>query len=744
MTMGKLRRVALGVTALAVTIAASVAVPTAQADTGSSTGIAPTPGKGVGSGQWGFVGDIETAKDTTYTYGLGFSPTDDSLWVTDSGKVTYSNFLCGLAGLTSPCQQGNPRIFKYQRVGQPAGSSDEKTTTDYTGDGVYSSNATYTSSAGRNAGIGAKYATLADRQTVTFPASEATVHGPRDVSFTKDGTAWVVDSEAVAPVGGPAGAIKRFAPDMTPLSGAGWTGPWANRDLPGVHFYRVGSAVTKDNTVLVNSETSDRLQEYQADGTWLRSIKLDVPAGTATPGDPGYRNPYGVTVDPVDGSMYIPLINFRDDTYWKTQQPFLEKRDATGKIIAHIGEGYLPKGQVVFASAVEPTNQHVFVWSQTSAVFEFTKDGDFVRKYTSTQFPGLTDVRDLAFDTNGRMYFTVAQGTSSTRVMILGKTPSPALGTCGTFSSDRTSATLNFACDSLATKTPYQQTPVLDFVVEASTDGGSTWSVLPKAAASTETTRTVAGLDPSATYQFRVSAWNEAGNSDWSTISMVDYKAVDDSASTTSPAPVTIDVRANDTGSATPDSISLVDADGKAVTTLTEDGKGTFTMDGDKVVFTPVKGFAGTVTAPYRAHFADCGLDATITVTVTAPKTSLTLTASGAVPDAWILKATGSDTFGGHTGVHSSVEPGAHALSSTGPDGYTAGAWTCTLADGTPVPVIGDVVNVAEGTDVTCDIRHDIAPTPTPTPTPTVTPTHGPTPTHRPTHRPPGLPSTGN
>lgn len=77
----------------AVTPAAPTPAAPAQAATGSETSVPFTPGKGVGSGTWGVVGDIETAArtqdggvDTTFNYGLAFDGSGN-LWVTDSGKV---------------------------------------------------------------------------------------------------------------------------------------------------------------------------------------------------------------------------------------------------------------------------------------------------------------------------------------------------------------------------------------------------------------------------------------------------------------------------------------------------------------------------------------------------------------------------------------------------------------------------------------------------------------------------------
>ncbi len=484
----------------------------------TSVPVVANQGKSQGSGLWGYVGDIDTRTTTTFTYGVAFDPTDESMVVTDSGKVVYSTFSCGLVGQASPCQIGTPRVFDY-RLNAPTAGTGEGAFTSYTVDGVFTGTATPSASTtgdGTNAGLGLRYASLGDRTVVTLPTANGQnlKHGPRGVAFAPDGTAFVVDSESVAPVGGTPGAVLRFGQGLTDLPDAGWTGVWAQRDQPGVHFYRVGAATTPQGTVLVNSETSDRLQEYAADGTWIRSIKLDLPANTAGQGDPGYRNPYGIAVDPVDGSLYLPLVNFRDDAYWQTKDPFIEKRDANGALIGTFGQGRFARGQVIFGVAVEPKTRDVFAWTQTGSIQQFTSAGTFVREFTAAEFPGLTNVRAVAFDPNGRMYVTVAEGTNNTRVMILGKTPAPVTELTASCPVDKDSVTLTWANASATAKAPYQQSSLLDFVVERSPKGQGQWQVVPKPAASTATSRTLQGLGDASAYDYRVSAWNEAGNGD--------------------------------------------------------------------------------------------------------------------------------------------------------------------------------------------------------------------------------------
>ena len=607
----------------------------AHAATGQQTSVPYTVGKGRGSGQWGFVGDVDTYDNkTTYSYGIGIDPVDGSLVVSDSGKVLY-NALCQIYGYPArPCQTGNPRVFDYAATGIPETSLHE-----YKVNGQYASGTAANQSPGRNSGLGGAFKSLAERTTYVYPAP-TTAHGPRGVTFA-DGKTYIVDSEAAAPATGPAGAISIFDANLAPSGGLGYTGTWAQRNDPGVMFYRTGTATTPRGTVLVNSEVSDRIQEFNPDGTFVRSILLDLPPVAG--GDSGYRNPYHVAVDPVDGSMYISLINFRDDTYWTSRPAFLEKRDADGNVIARIGEGYLPKGQVVFGSAVDPVTQDVFVWSQNSTGFyQFTKDGAFIKQFTPTEFPGLTTPRAITFDKGGRLYVTVAEGTNSTRVMILGQTPAPTTATCAAMSADRKSVTLNYDCASDAGPVPYRQTPLLDYVIEQSADGGATWSVVPATAASTANTETITGLDPAATYQFRVSAWNEAGNGDWTDVQIAPVTAVDDTASTPAGTAVTVPVLENDISSTTPapvpDSVQLIDpATGQPATTVTVTGEGTYTVVGNEVQFTPAATFAVSTTTPvtYRATYGACSTEASLTVTVgdTSPSLSVEKSINGDAAD---------------------------------------------------------------------------------------------------------------
>lgn len=592
--------------------------------TGQATSVTYTAGKGQGSGHWGTVGDIETVGSggPTFTYGLAFDASSSTLWVTDSGKVLYSRFGCLLAGHSgSSCQLGTPRTFVYHRT------QADDSTGDYTVDGAYTVDGMGDPT--RNDGIGARFESVADRTVLIAPyaaTGENVGNGPRGVDVAADGTAWVVNSEKVAPLGGPAGVVDRFAPDATHIGGSGWSAAWADRDQPGVHFYRTGVAATPQGTVLVTSEVSDRLQEYAADGTWIRSIKLDVPPGTYSAGDRGFRSPYGISVDPTDGSMYIAYTIFRDEAALKAT-PFIEKRDKDGALLATFGTAQLKPGEVVFGTAVNPTNHHVYGWNESGAVHEWTADGTFVRSFSAGTapgtFPGLTAIRDVEFDETGRMYVSVAQGTASTRIMILAQTPGPVTSTCSTLSADRTSVALGWDCDP-AKKPTTATVPVHDYVVEQSVDGGTTWTVVPHAAASTETSRTITGLDPSIDHRFRVSAWNEAGNGDWAEFApAAPVTVVDDAGQADYGQPVTVDVLANDaSATAAPldaGSLTLLDASGAPTSSIDVSGEGRYEVTGGKIRFTPAADFSGTARAVPYSVYGDCVIaTASVSATIAA------------------------------------------------------------------------------------------------------------------------------
>lgn len=695
--------------------------------TGKVTSVPAIPGKGRGTSEWGFVGDVETydAK-TTFSYGVAVSPADGSLWVTDSGKVVFNALACRLSGASgAPCQLGSPGVLHY-----PAGNA---TATDYQGNGVYKPTRS-TNSTGVNAGFGAQYAALSAAQRQDFPgpgvATPMLEHGPRGIIATANGTAWYADSEANAPFNaGVPGALGRLDSNMNPLSGAGFSAPWAQRDQPGVVFYHTGVAEDSTGKVWTNSEISDRFVAFNPDGSPAGSpVLLDLPGPPVQ-----YRNPYSVAIDKADDSFYVPLVNFRDDSAMGPS-PFLEKRDKNGTVIGQFTAPNLPKNQVVFSAYVDPVTRHVFAWTESNtgsatapAFLEWDKDGNLIDTFGTADVPELANVRGMAVDKNGYRYVTVNQGSSTTRVMILAKTPEPVTSVCPLRSADGESVKLAWQCEgpdaensTTATPDDYGQAPVLDYVVEQREVGTTAWTVTPHAA-STQKNRTITGLDPAKQYEFRVSAWNEAGNGDWAAATAVVAEAEDDTIDAAHNTAGSVDVLSNDTfaPAATAGQVSLLDANGDPTTSYAVSGQGTYALSGTEVTFTPEPGFSGTADpARYRVTLdKDCAVEAKITAKVAAAAV-LTLSKKvdgdpgAAAPSAWTLIANGpgSATYSGTTGstevTRRTVVPGDYTLSESGPTaGYTTAGFVCATNGGAPAAA-GTTVSLSAGDKVECEVTN--------------------------------------
>jgi len=546
-TSGRRRiRRKLGVFLMSALLTAGVAVTTAtpaQATVGNpvvrttpagTTSAAATQGKAGGSGLWGYVGDIKTRNaGAVYSYGLAVSPLDGSVWVTDSAKAIYtsSSLICGFAGGTlfgGVCYVGESRVMHYSAVG-----------TDWAV-GQYAGNGTYAAPpAGANGGIGANYESLADATVLsgTEPGmTNGEFGGVRGLAIADDGTAWIADSDTFigSAIASNAGKnIRLIAADESEGASFGGSATWAQRYEPGRLLYPVGVAKLTTGNVLISSTTADLLQEFQPDGTWVRNILLDRPANTAYAGDAGFRNPNGLAVDPTTGDI---LVNYTAAGSGRGQM--VERIDAsTGALVQTIGVGALPNNTNGFALAVDPKTGELFVAMENGQLYTFAADGTYLGRFSafgsgSANGQLSQTVRGIAFDARGFLYVTVAEGTASTRVQILARTPDPVTAVRASYACavdgdrvptgaiDRTSVEVNWAGVTEGV-TADAQTPVRDYVIERSADDGTTWAVVPTATATTWN-ETVAGLNPNVAYQFRVSAWNEAGNGDTSVTTVSD------------------------------------------------------------------------------------------------------------------------------------------------------------------------------------------------------------------------------
>lgn len=616
------------VTALAVALSPTHAIATQKMPDGhasastyvsdqdrSKTTVPLTAGKAQGSNKWGVIGDVRTIPldgSKTYNYGIGLNPKNGQLVVSDSAKIGYSRTEClaAGAGFVSSCKTGTPRVFAFDRLK----NTNDPSLSTYSGNGQYSSGVGPSSGRTDNLGVGGAFASGDARKTYNYPNWPTENHGPRHLDFTPEGEAWVVDTEhriKFDPKNPPPyNTITRFDSGLQVQGYVGWT-PTSiqpvknNPNFKGqVHDYPVGIATAPDGTLLSTSQYGYRVNRWNPDGTYNAThdskIPADQPFGTVIN---GLRAPYTVAVDPVNGDYYIGAIEFRDSSV-STLPAVIEKFDKDGNFIKHVGQERF-KQEVFLGTEVHPQTRHLFAWTQTQdAIQEFDADGNWVREWKlrgndtthmaaelpglfAANFGGTIGPRAIDWDEHGHMYLTVAQGTNDARVMILGQTPDPVKSAC--VSSNGSDATISIDCETpIGNAVPYGQTPIQDFVVERSDDGGTSWKVVD-APKSIDKERTVTNV--TATTRFRVSAWNEAGNSDW----VEAKRAIDDEKTAVWGDTVDIEVLSNDSGVGPADAaaLSLLDTNGNKVNTLpaTPQGGGSpvghFVVDNGKIRFLP-------------------------------------------------------------------------------------------------------------------------------------------------------------
>lgn len=785
---------------------AVVGDPSKKSTAAGVTSVPATQGKAQGSGLWGYVGDLKTRQgDTVFNYDIEVSPTDGTVWVTDSAKVIYTKyaFLCSLSGGTmvssSVCLVGESRLMKF-----PLEAGADWATGQYTVDGGYA-----TAPAGTNAGIGANYADRTAANTSngsTLPNGRFA--GIRGLAVTNAGDPWAIDADfgitAIAPggkgarlvdadLGGEGASFGR----LTWPSGTGWT----NRYDPLAFDYAVGATRLANGNIIITHQTAELLKEFKPDGTFVRTIYLNQPKGSAYPTDAGYRSPYAIAVDPANGDLLVGYID-----PGRGNKSFIERIDPTDCVTEPtgnapagstrdrcavkktIGVGTLATGDdqtwATFAIAVEPRTGDIYVAQRSGLVSVFASGGAAKGSFSAfgvgAKDGQLDLVRGLTFDARGFLYVTVNEGTSDARVQIFARTPDPITGLSAAY-TDASKTAVDLSWDALATGvTPDAQAPVRDYVVESSTDGGTTWTVMPTSAG-TGASQRVTGLAADASYQFRLSAWNEAGNGDVavaaptlpaSTITVVKTGAgetaasVDDALIVPADDEVEFTYTVTNEGPSTVTDLTLTDSVlGTVTEVVTPDFDGTL-QAGESVVFRatgPVAAgdYTNKVTAqgtsagqPVTAEDVWFGFGATSGLSVvklgdgvaaataddahhvpagTEVRFTYLITNEGNLPltvheveDDVLGPLTAPEGFDGVLEAGASIE-----FTATGPVG--AGAYHNT------VTVFGeDVAGEITATDEWYGFG-DQPVTPTPTPTPTSTPT---VPTVPPTGNPTGGPTT--
>lgn len=517
--------------------------PAATSTPAGVTSVPETDGKARGSGLWGYAGDVKTrASGKVFSYGLSVSPADGALWVTDSAKIVWSSNAFGCRALEGKiiggfCYVGESRVLRYGQV-----ADTDWARGDYAGNGTFARPSTQA-----NAGVGVNYVPRSDAMDLngsTLPGER--FGGARGVAATDSGGAWVLDSDfAVTALENQNLAVRTLGSDGTEGASFGqatWPSgnSWTNRHHPLSFDYPVGIARLGNGNLVATSQTPELLKEYQEDGTFVRNIVLTQPAGSSGPGDRGYRSPYAVAADPstpendvlvgyIDPEKGNPSVIERFDLDTCTSEsvgaPAGSSRDrcemtnriGAGVLEVGVGGGVNDSNAVTFAIQVEPSSGDIYVGQRQGKVQVFASDGEHRGSFpgygTGSQNGKLDQVRGIGFDERGLLYATTSQGTRNTRVQIFGRTPDPVTGLTAAYpGTDLSEVSLTW--DAPASAVPGSgQLPLRDYVVEVSTDAGTSWRVIARPV-STDTSADISGLDPTSAPVFRVSAWNEAGNGD--------------------------------------------------------------------------------------------------------------------------------------------------------------------------------------------------------------------------------------
>lgn len=774
-------RISAGITAAAVAVMLLVTVPGTAANaligdptiasngTPGATSVPATQGKAAGSGLWGYVGDVETrtpgantGSNVVWTYGLDFSPLDGSLWVTDSAKAVYSNngFVCEFNGGTlqnGRCYSGVvSTVNRYGLAASPDWAI-----------GQYSGNGTWTAeTSGANGGIGANFqalsdATIIDGTTATAGANAlGTFGGARGIAVDTDGTVWVADPDYGLAESTAHRPVRLFNPDGTETTSSfgSPTWSWADRYKSDKFEYNVSvSRMASGNFLVTNGGVSTLVKEFAPDGSFVRTIHL-----------PGGRSPYNANIDPTDGTILMRYTgsNVIERIDPNNCTPFTPSVAYDPPVVqcAVLQTITLPASGDGFTIGVDPLTGQIYAGLESNLLYVYEADGTYLGRFSpygngngngqipaSGRFPahslGGGTVRDIAFDARGFMYLTVGEGSANTRVEIFARTPDPITGLTAAYNSAKTSATLSWDALALGV-TDDAQVPVKDYVIELSTDGGTSWTILSPvtATAGTTMTTTVTGLNSADTHLFRVSAWGEAGNGDTATATPTDAPAasigvvkadehdnvtptVDDAIDlASSGGSVGLVVTVTNTGDDAIENITVADVvtGSGTVTGLDCDflGDGSLTGTTWAGPFLPDASFectatldevtevlhTDTITASGTGVISDLPVTGTSSYYAVSNYSSLTLvkkvSSGDASPSGWTLTADGPTPITGKTGADSVtdavVTAGLYTLTeSGGPSGYQQASLACVAGDES-IPVVDGQVRVAPGADVTC------------------------------------------
>lgn len=514
-----------------------------------------TSGKAVGSGKWGYVGDLQVSGTgdanmlpNPHLYGLDINEKTGELVVTSNGKCN-----------TVACF-GDAGVYTFD-VTDPAYAGAQ-----YQGNGYYGA----TNDEGAD-GVGTSFSAPIS----LAPAPGTQWRSPRGVYVDdSDGSIYVVDSSAgLNPIftgGGRTNHISQYDSDgnfVRSFGGPVGSGPGSLNNPYGISGY--------GDELYVASMNDQAVKVYSKDGTYLRQF-------------PTTQSPWGLDVDEKTGDVYVATFQYQRSVRVYDNQGNLKgdiviptdiQRDAAGNLLptdnaAGNHDAFLDRGQA-FGVKIDQEHDLVMVWDQNGYDRDpfmnvtaddvanyrdkggrvwFYKLGDLNpdSKTNPEKNPTPVDVlqldqvepgtvwngsmgkqspRGAVMDKNGLVYATTQQWDGNdrdpreiSRVQIYGKTPDPVRDAKANMFTNVTTVNGVDEAEAVAIirwvdpeRTSFDHQPELkEVVIEYSTDGGATWTQYEKSASrgTNEVYVAVPDAKRNETYYFRLTPFNEAGSGD--------------------------------------------------------------------------------------------------------------------------------------------------------------------------------------------------------------------------------------
>ena len=663
----------LGTLAVVVGLAAGSAVAIAPAAQAAATDGATSKGRATGSGKWGYVGQFgQLNKTTAATAGQFFLPysvdvNGKTVAVTDSGLASWEtgsktightlqtfnlNAEPGSAGhgdylgngqydvrtdksaLADPANIVEPLALKYDEAGTQRGPRGVVIKDDGS---IVESHYEGTTAGGD------------PRQTFAFPnanlGTPSTIWGPNTFGVTgATGGPVHVDKDSAGNIYTAVNTgVNINAADGTFLSSMG-----GYFDADGVNQTARMTWANRKDDVKTTSVDPKNIGEVYGLSVVDQGDSLAVYVGEAG----GYYQP-------------DPSIHFQDSTTAKylnqgSITKFLVEKSG-GKVDSRwnpagwkwtldtsfgTGGTYIPGGdnlisfanryffvgQTVFDLEADPKNGNLYYALNGSAgpvmgTLDLSagtpKSGPAaVNAPSAQQDSSMSYVRGLSTDDRGLVYAATQQSTTTSTaraiVQIWGMTPSSIAGTA-TATPSSNSAALAWGDSAVG----HAQSDLLDYVVQYRKVGDTAWTIATpqaRAATSTTTTRTIAGLTPATAYEARITPWNEAGSGD---PALVTFQTDEEKPE------LTVTKTGNTQVAATPDDAVKVAAGADVAFEYTVENTGNVPLTGvtvsdDKIAtLTPPAGFDGTLAPKAKAVFTATGPVAagSYTNTVTATST---------------------------------------------------------------------------------------------------------------------------